>query len=289
MNANEMTFGVEIETHMPYGSCNPGPHGHGTQVDWLPAGWLGDRDPSIIPPPNTDRIQCEFVSPILKGAAGLVQLCEVIETIKAHGGQVNASCGLHCHVGYDKRNTPAVGRLIALCANHEAALYAITGSHTRERGTSSRYSTNWCKSIKQYGNKKRAERFASRDRYHLLNLATRHPTVEFRVFGSSLSPKKACAYARICIALCEKSIVTTATARWNSVWKATKGGWTSFCKENAGRGLVETTRLIYSLGWKMRVASQQKFGIIEGDGIPTIEEATEELTRLADRYDNEIC
>ena len=285
MNANEMTFGVEIETHMPVGSVNPGSHGCGRQVEWLPRGWLADLDPSIVPP-NSDRIACEFVSPILMGADGLRQLCEVIDAIKARGGKVNVSCGLHVHVGFDKRNTPVVGRLISLVANHEAALYAITGSHSRERGVGSRHSTNWCKGLKQYGNKTQAERIAKRDRYHLLNIATDLPTVEFRVFGASLNAEKASAYVRICVALCQKAVETTKSTRWNFVRKA-DAIWNNYCKAGAGKGLVETTRLLYSLGWRVRAAGQKKFGIIEGDGIPTILLARKELARLAEQYDNE--
>lgn len=283
MNANEMTFGVEIETHMPAGSVAPGFHGCGRQVEWLPAGWLADEDPSIIVP-HSGRVKCEFVSPVLKGADGLRQLCEVVAEIKRRGGQVNASCGTHVHIGYDKRDTPAVGRLISLVANHEKALYAATGTHSREQGSGSRYRTCWCKSMKQYGNKKNAAERASRDRYHLLNLATVKPTVEFRVFGASLNPVKLAAYVRLCVALCEKSLVSKKSAPWTARKKA-DARWNHYCRANAGEGLVELTRLLYSLGWRTRVAGQQKFGIVEGDGVPTIDQARKVLARLATQYD----
>jgi hypothetical protein len=283
MNANEMTFGVEIETHMPAGSVYPGSHGCGRQVDWLPAGWLADADPSIITPSST-RVACEFVSPVLKGAEGLRQVVEVIAEIKRRGGQVNASCGLHVHVGFDKRNTPAVGRLISLVSNHEKALYAITGTRSREQGVGSRYRTCWCKSVKQYGNKSAATRAASRDRYHLLNLATVKPTVEFRVFGASLNADKVCAYVRVCVALCEKAVVLKKSASWNVRRKA-NARWNNYCRANAGEGLVEVTRLLYAIGWRTRVGGQQKFGMIEGEGVPPISSARKEMARLADKYD----
>jgi len=297
MNAADFTFGVEIETHMPAGSVTPGPHGRGVQVDWLPAGWLADSDPSIIVPHDL-RVKCEFVSPVLKGADGLRQVCEVVAEIKRRGGQVNASCGTHVHVGFDMRNTPAIGRLISLVSNHEKALYAVTGTRSREQGAGSRYRTCWCKSVKQYGNKRLARRAASNDRYHLLNLATRKPTVEFRVFGASLNATKICAYVRLCVGLAEKALVSKKSAAWNaSTRPASKSNFG--LGEGATAGVVEATRLLFSLGWLTRggahgfpvvsqdgqVTYQKSFGVIEGEGIPTIQSARKRLVHLATQYD----
>ena len=297
MNANEMTFGVEIETHMPAGSVAPGVHGNGRQVEWLPAGWLADEDPSIIVP-SYSRVRCEFVSPILKGAEGLRQLCEVVAEIKRRGGQINASCGLHVHVGYDQTNTAAVGRLISLVSNHEKGLYAVTGTRSREQGSGSRRGTCWCKSVKQYGTKAAARRAASRDRYHVLNLATVKPTVEFRVFGASLNVLKVCAYVRLCVGLCEKSLVSKKSAAWNA--KISSTSKSNFgLGQGATQGKVETARLLFSLGWAARggahefkvvnddgsVEFRKNFGVIEGAGVPSIETARKELARLADKYD----
>jgi hypothetical protein len=285
MNANEMTFGIEIETHMPVGSVAPGGHGYGRQVDWLPAGWLADSDPSIIVP-NHNRTACEFVSPVLKGAEGLRQVCEVIAEIKRRGGQVNASCGLHVHVGYDKRNTAAVGRLITLVANHEKGLYAATGTHSREQGQGSRHGTNWCKSIKQYGDKETATVIANRDRYHLLNIATTKPTVEFRVFGGSLNATKITAYVRLCVGLAQKSLVSKKTTTWNARRSASPK-WNFGHGADAGVGAVEVTRLLFSLGWRKRGhAWQQEFGVVEGEGVPSMEAARKILGRLAAQYDD---
>jgi hypothetical protein len=277
MNANEMTFGIEIETHMPAGSVAPGSHGEGRQVDWLPAGWLADEDPSIIVP-HSGRVKCEFVSPVLKGAEGLRQLCEVVAEIKRRGGQVNASCGTHVHVGYDKANTPAVGRLISLVANHEKALYAATGTHSRERGIGSRFGTNWCKSVKQYGNKKNAAERARRDRYHLLNLSTYKPTVEFRVFGGSLNAVKLAAYVRLCVGLCEKSLVSKTQASWNKRGNA--------AADQTRVGQAELTRLFVRLGWTQKgTGTKPVSGSIEGEGVPSMLAAREMLTSLAAKYD----
>ena len=277
------TFGVEIETHMPAGSVQPGPHGCGVQVLWLPAGWLADNDPSIIVPHNR-RVKCEFVSPVLTGAEGVRQLCDVIAQIKARGGQVNASCGLHVHVGFDKSNTPAVEKLLRLVSNHEKALYAVTGTMTRERGVGSRMGTCWCKSIKQYGTAKRARAMASRDRYHLLNLATGNkPTVEFRVFGASLNPTKIAAWVRICMGLVEKALTTTAATAWNH--KASAGGLSG----TNGTGEKEVARLLFGLGWTYDAIGTRKFGRVRfgSMGAEDMTPEVAECLRLAKKYDEQ--
>ena len=275
-------FGVEIETHMPVGSCDRGPHGRGRQVAWLPAGWLADADPSIVAP-NSGRFGVEFVSPILDGPDGLRQLRDVVAEIKARGGQVNASCGLHVHVDFDKSNTPAVAKLIRLVANHEQALYAVTGTLSRERGIGSRFGTNWCKSVKQYGGVSRAVRSARRDRYHLLNLATTKPTVEFRVFGASLNAIKILSWVRLCVGLVEKANESVKSAPWNH--KVSAGG----LNRTSGIGEKEVARLLFSLGWTYdgfgtRAFGRKKFGLIDGGGLDA---AIAECMRLAKKYDEQ--
>jgi hypothetical protein len=276
-------FGVEIETHMPVGSCDRGPHGRGLQVAWLPPGWLADADPSIVPP-NGTRFGVEFVSPILDGADGVRQVRDVVAAIKARGGQVNASCGLHVHVDFDKRNTAAVAKLIKLVANHEQGLFAVTGTRSRERGTGSRFGTNWCKSVKQYGRATQAIRAARRDRYHVLNLATTKPTVEFRVFGASLNATKILAWVRLCVGLVEKAIESVKSAPWNH--KAATSGLNG----TSGVGEKEVARLLFSLGWTYdgfgtRAFGRKKFGLIDGgDGLDA---AIAECMRLAKKYDED--
>lgn len=278
-------FGVEIETHMPYGSVQPGPHGAGVQVPWLPAGWLADEDPSIIPP-TSRRIKCEFVSPILDGADGVEQLAAAVAEIKARGGQVNLSCGIHVHVDFDKRDTAAVRKLTRLVANHEKALYAVTGTRSREQGHGSRYGTNWCKSIKAYGSAGRAIRAASRDRYHLLNLATTKPTVEFRVFGSSLNAVKIAAWVRLCVGLVERA---TAENAGSSPWNAPASG--GGLNGTVGVGEQEVARLVFALGWTYKGFGTRKWGrkAFGTLGAADLKPSIDECLRLARKYDAAVA
>lgn len=277
-------YAVEIETHMPVDAVTPGDHGYGRQVPWLPAGWLADADPSIVPP-NSDRRGVEFVSPILDGADGLRQLADVVNEIRARGGKVNLSCGVHVHVDFDKDDKIAVRKLVKLVANHEKAMYAVTGTVARERGIGSRYNTNWCKSVKQYGTPGRAIRVASRDRYHLLNLATTKPTVEFRVFGASLNPVKLAAWIRLCVGLVEKALESAKGAPWNHKAKA------SGLHKTLGVGEQEVARLLFSLGWTYagygtRLWGRKKFGAIDA---ANLDADVAECMRLAKKYDAAVA
>ena len=61
--------------------------------------WKAERDGSIRVKPG--RVACEFVSPILKGGAGVEHLLQFVEWANAIGANVNASCGCHITVGVE--------------------------------------------------------------------------------------------------------------------------------------------------------------------------------------------
>ena len=70
MNANDLTFGVEIETIAPDSAVRNdglriGPYKHGIQVPYLPAGWTAEADGSIDN--GNGGHKCEIVSPVLHG------------------------------------------------------------------------------------------------------------------------------------------------------------------------------------------------------------------------------
>src|SRR4051794_18000664 len=137
MNVEDLTFGVEIETTLPRGTVAVGYHGQGAPIPQLRGEWKADADPSISVQ-TSGHVACEFVSPVFRGAAGLKQLLADLAVIKAMGATVNASCGLHVHVGFDKAGDPnALARLVTLVANFETAIYATTGTKARENG-------RWC-------------------------------------------------------------------------------------------------------------------------------------------------
>ncbi len=269
MNASEITFGIEIATTLPTGTLEIGPHGAGRDIPSL-AGWKADRDPSIRTTPG--REACEFVSPIYRGVWGLQQLIAAVRQIKALGATVNASCGIHIHVGFDKDNAAAMARLTTLVSNHEKAIFAATGTKNRERG-------RWCASVNQHGAADRAINASRFNRYHVLNIGTPRPTVEFRAFSSSLAPEKIVAYVRMCIGLAERAL----TAKRVTEWNARPVAQTSPI-HRAGVGQTAVTRLFYQLGWT-RGRQPHVHGNLAGEGLPAIANSKKVIIRLSRKYD----
>ena len=280
MNANEMTFGIEIETIVPETTLrNDGlriGHYHGgIQVPYLPAGWKAERDGSIHTKPG--YAACEIVSPILRGAEGLAQVAEVIRILEEKGHRVNASCGTHCHIGY-KRDWPAdaLARLVTIVAYCEKGLYAITGTKSRERGS-------YCGGVRKYGNDKSAKPALDRNRYHALNLTNlahgTRETVEFRVFGGSLRAAKVLGWIQVCLGIVERAINGKRSPAWTP--KPLKGGW-----KKAGEGASEAERLMGYLAWGAcyaKIHGGKQFGWIS-DIVPQ-ETVKAEFRRLATKYD----
>ena len=163
MNANEMTFGIEIETTAPDSAVQNdglriGPYRRGIQVPYLPAGWKAEADGSIDN--SNGGHKCEIVSPVLRGAEGLAQVAEVVRTLEAKGHRVNKTTGVHVHIGWD-RNWPseALARLVTIVAYVEKGLYAITGTKNRERG-------RYCGGVRKYGCEKDAKPNLDRNHPH---------------------------------------------------------------------------------------------------------------------------
>jgi hypothetical protein len=267
----ELTFGVEIETTIPYGYLRVGPHGAGCAIPQLP-GWKADNDPSIRVRSRGHQ-GCEFVSPVYKGVAGLRQLLADLAVIKGFGARVNTSCGLHIHVGFNKTDAQATAKLITLVSNFEKAIYASTGTKNRERG-------RWCGGLNRYGSFDRAFANARTMRYHILNLETgSKPTVEFRAFAATLNAAKLVGYVRLCIGLVERALKAKRLTDWTA-----KEPVESSPIHRGGVGQTALTRLFYQLGWtKGRQAHTH--GDLTGIGLPTMFRVKKELMRLARKYD----
>jgi len=280
MNANEMTFGIEIETIAPESAAQNdglqiGTYHHGIQVPYLPEGWKAERDGSI----NTQRsgLACEIVSPVLRGIEGLAQVAEVLRTLEAKGHRVNISCGVHIHIGW-KHEWPAeaLARLVTIVSYAERGLYAITGTKSRERGI-------YCGGVRKYGNDKDAKPALDRNRYHALNLTNlanrTRETVEFRLFSGSLNPIKVLGWIQVCLGLVERSLNTKRTPKWHPT--PLKGGW-----KKAGEGQSEAERLMGYLAWGAgyaRIHHGQQYGWIS-ELIPQ-DQVKREFRRLAAKYD----
>lgn len=279
MNANEISWGIEIETTLPLTDATPiGQYHHGTQVPWLPTGWKAERDSSICPQ-GPGRKGCEFVSPKLKGAEGLDQVMQAVDRINEHGARVNHTCGIHVTVEWNG-DAAALARLISLVGNHEKGLYASTGTKRREREM-------YTKRIKNYGNKDAAKARCEADRYHLLNLthlARGANRIEFRVFAASLNKTKIAGYIQLCLGLVELALESTRC----SDWTYEKRPGTKSLFERDGEGESEMVRLFYRLGWTKGWYKGAKkdacYGNLGGTA-PTKKEIKTKLVEMARKYD----
>jgi hypothetical protein len=279
MNASEMAFGVEFEVTMPRANCpTVGAYHHGLQIAGLPTGWNAQGDASIHAT-VAGHVGVEIVSPILKGADGLQQVKAVCEWLKSKGAKVNASTGFHVHVGCDRTNTTLLGRLVHLVANFEKALFASTGTKTRENG-------RYCAPIQTNGDFQ--ARFRSSEgrhvnRYHSLNVTNldygTKPTVEFRVFAGTSNAIKAIGYIRLCLGLVEKAAAMKRTTKW-----VAKPTVETSPVHRSGEGQTSLCRLFYALGWTKGRESRE-FGNFDAEGTPSLKVCKKELTKMARKYD----
>src|SRR5262245_768655 len=107
-NIEHVTFGVELETIIPVsapinvGAYHCGISVRGSAENPAPAfngaNWKAEEDGSIAVNLPAYR-KCEFVSPILKGEAGVTHLIAWVEWLNAIGAKVNSSTGCHVHIG----------------------------------------------------------------------------------------------------------------------------------------------------------------------------------------------
>lgn len=282
MHANELTFGIEIETIAPTSAIEAhglriGAYRHGIQVPYLPAGWTAESDGSINNANGGHK--CEIVSPVLRGSEGLAQVVEVLAALAAKGHRVNASCGVHVHIGWP-RGLPdeVLARLVTIVAYCEGGLFAITGTKNRERCA-------YCGGVRRYGGNKPAKDQIESRRYHALNLTNlgvgRKHTVEFRVFSGSLSATKVVGWIQVCVGLVERALVAKRNPRWSP--KPPSGGW-----KKAGPGQSEAERLMGYLAWGAgyaRIHGGRQFGWL-GDVIPQ-DAIKAEFRRLAKKYDEQ--
>jgi len=279
MNADQLTFGIEIETIAPPHAIDQhglriGPYRRGLQVPYLPAGWKASRDGSVG---SRMGHGCEITSPVLCGEAGIRQVIEVVEALRAKGHWVNPTCGVHIHVGWDRHwPAQALARLVTIVAYLEKGLYAITGTKRRERG-------RYCGGVRKYGNDKEAKPNLDRDRYHALNLTNlargTKDTVEFRVFSGSLNPVKVAGWIQVCLGLVERAVSAKRMPKWNP--GPLKGGW-----KKGGPGQSETERLLGYLAWGKgyaRIHGGKQYGWIS-HAIPQ-DQVKAEFRRLARKYD----
>jgi len=242
-NIESLTFGVEIETTIPHGIVTVGPYHGGFPIRNGPAFagqcWKAERDGSIMVR-AAGHEACEFVSPVLKGEAGVAHLLEFVAWLNSIGARVNASCGLHIHVGLDgltdAARAEAIAEFIAKLAHvasfNATALYAQTGTLGREQGHfCAKPGDQYKQTVRRLRRTKAIHTAAEVSRYQMLNLTNvpRNRTVEFRCFAGTLNADKVLAHLFSVLVLCRISAQLKTIPSWdNRPWSGTDAVWNLF-------------------------------------------------------------
>jgi hypothetical protein len=284
MDVNSMTFGIEIECLLPTVKIAElriliGGYHRGCQIPGLPVGWTAQRDGSISGEAGFTGL--EVVSPVLSGADGVRQVLAVLAYLNSNGAKVNRSTGFHVHVGWNgsAEQTQALAYLVS---NYETAIFASTGTKSRQTGSYCKGIQNDFYFIDQVKNTCHPHLIS--DRYHILNLANiamGRPTVEFRAFAGTLNVVKIFGYIRICLGLVERAM----TQKKKTIWKAkplfSRKDPTWNPELEAGR--TQIGRLFSGLGWARQEG--HKYGNLVGEGIPDLKASVAKLKEMAKKYD----
>jgi len=249
---DNVTFGVELETTIPSSAAvTVGYYHAGTPARTALIGgvsqrfpvfqgnhWKAEADGSIRVREPGHR-PCEFVSPVLKGEEGVKHLIEFVEFLHQIGASVNASCGMHIHVGISsaaagEETTGYLERLTRLVAFNSKALYAQTGTLSREKGAyCAPLGANTKRAIARIKRTKvitDAAREAGR--YHILNLTNlgTRGTVEFRCFAGTLNVSKVLVHLFSVLALCVIARNAKTPAGWENKTLTGTKALTNFLK-----------------------------------------------------------
>jgi hypothetical protein len=216
-NHLDADFGVEIECYLPEGSTQaaaaaavsarlgapvqPESYSHSLRTHWkvVTDGSLSDYARGI-----------EFVSPVLRGEAGLAQMEKVCKALSDFGCTVNKLCGLHVHVGVAGAPVSFFRNLLKLYATFEPVIDSImpasrraSANHfcrtmTAVRPAAIDAATTFDAVFMAATGSTRVNREA---RFFKLNLAAfyRHRTVEFRQHSGTLVAAKARNWTITCL------------------------------------------------------------------------------------------
>lgn len=281
---NNMTFGIEIECTIPVETLRQrgwvvGGYHTGASIPGF-AGWTAQHDGSIRA--RRPHQGVEVVSPVLQGFAGLLQIELMVAELRAMGARVNTSTGFHVHVGWN--GTPEqLRRLICFVAFHEKALFASTGTTSREHN-------HYCSSIRtryrpfeQLSSEADAR---SVGRYYVLNLANiamgRRRTVEFRVFAGTLNVVKILAYVQLCLGMVQKALDNP---RKQLSWDAPMSA--SQSRQRVGDGVWAMRRMLTHLHWRERTRpGRAAAGVLDPARIGAMKR---QLFKMAHQYDGRVA
>lgn len=246
MTADHVTFGVELETVIPAGALAVGGYHRGSPVTAAPtfngAAWQAERDGSISAPYG--YVACEFVSPVLQGPEGVANLVAMLAWIRGIGGEVNASCGCHVHVGLASLLGPDadaaarawfVRKLAGVVNINAAALFAQTGTRRDLNQYTAPLNDHVRSTLERARRENRTNYHCYVQRYHVLNVTNvdSRGTVEFRAFAGTLSTEKVLHHVWTCLFMARFAQELQSVPWTGKGWASQAGG----SGEKALRGL----------------------------------------------------
>lgn len=218
----ELTFGIELEFNnisryqaaqtlasVVNGVVTDKSRSYGSYWVTAPDGrkWAVVYDGSVEGPAHE---KCEIVSPILT-AADFITVRKIIRALRAAGAKAHASCGMHVHVGA----APLMGEALQNLFNHhvanEDAIYSELGITDRRANSYCRKPSHVYPRGQRVNGATRGEvsrQVAGISRYCGFNLQSmsKHGTVEFRYFNSTLNCLKFMAHMRRIQGWCNDAI-----------------------------------------------------------------------------------
>ncbi len=238
VDVNTIGFGVEIECFMPavemsLMSCVRGSYHYGNLVgavlDPNSKGWKCEQDGSLESSrqdaAGNELLGCEFVSPVLYGIEGYLEVERFMKLIERRGATVTRRCGIHVNVSLASivslnRNgyAPArvrnfLRRLLHFVSIHENGMMQIGGRRSRVNNTYCRTVKDWPRDVEKDMPLEDFWQIISRHgRYVTCNLnnvqgAPAQSRIEFRVFGGTVNALKVLGYIAVAMALVHKAAV----------------------------------------------------------------------------------
>lgn len=210
INWTDFTFGVELELLAPFEMSS--------MQRMVPSGWRVVRDGSLSSAPG--YVAMEVVSPVLQGPDGLLTLKQVMDKIREAGCKVNASCGMHVHVGVRGMAPVRVRKIAMAFLNAEQHFDAIVPPSRRDNrycGSNAARVTSYrsndlaaattIRGIADVMNGGNSHEHYNHFRYFKLNFQSfvHHGTIEFRQHAGTVESDKACAWVRLITGFCARA------------------------------------------------------------------------------------
>lgn len=145
---------------------------------------------------------CEVVSPVLRGQDGLNAVRTVMKLLREAGATVNASCGMHIHIGMDTVSREGQAAVIRSHAYWNAAFDAYIPSRRCDNSYATKRRYRIAEQLADNWTNPDADRsYISRNegRYYTLNVNSFHKygTFEFRMHHGSLNGLNATAWVAL--------------------------------------------------------------------------------------------